>query len=148
RMDREVGRMMALVKELGLDENTIFVFTSDNGPAPQDMGGTDTEFFNSNGPLRDMKGSIYEGGIRVPMIVRWKGKIKASTTSERVTGFEDWMPTLLELAGEKNKTPEHIDGISFAPVLFGKKMKERPFLYREFPDYGGQQAVWIGDWKG
>ncbi len=148
RMDREVGRMMALVKELGLDENTIFIFTSDNGPAPQGLGGSDTRFFNSNGPLRDEKGSLYEGGIRVPLLVRWKSHIEANTVSERVTGFEDWLPTVLELAGAKKKTPKNIDGISFAPVLFGKKLPERPFLYREFPNYGGQQSVRMGDWKG
>jgi arylsulfatase len=95
-----------------------------------------------------MKGSIYEGGIRVPMMVRWKGKIKANSVSERVTGFEDWLPTLLELLGEKQKTPKEIDGISFAPVLLGKKLPERPFLYREFPNYTGQQSIRIGDWKG
>jgi arylsulfatase len=148
RMDRELGRMLELVKDLGLDENTIFVFTSDNGPAPQGMGGSDAEFFDSNGPLRDGKTAIYEGGIRVPLVVRWSGKIKPGTVSEHVTGFEDWMPTLLEMAGEKSKVPSDADGISFAPVLLGKKIKERPFLYREFAGYGGQQSIRIGEWKG
>ncbi|MEO6181663.1 MAG: arylsulfatase [Verrucomicrobiota bacterium] len=146
RMDRELGRMMGLIKELDLDENTIFVFTSDNGPAPQDLGGVDPRFFNSNGPLRDGKGSVYEGGIRVPLVVRWKGKIKAGSTSEHVTGFEDWLPTLLELAQEKTKVAD-IDGISFARVLLGGKLPERPFLYREFPANGGQQSVRVGNWK-
>ncbi len=146
RMDRDLGRMLALIKELDLDENTILVFTSDNGPAPQDVGGVDPRFFDSNGPLRDGKGTVYEGGIRVPLIVRWKGKIKAGTTSKQVTGFEDWMPTLLELAHGKENVGD-IDGISFAPVLLGRKVPERPFLYREFPASGGQQSIRVGNWK-
>ncbi len=123
RMDAEVGRMMALVKELGLDERTIFVFTSDNGglgDTHQGLAGTDAAFFNSCGGLRDGKGSLYEGGIREPGIVRWTGQIKAGGASERVVGFEDWMPTLLEIAGLKDKTPAGIDGISFAPTLLGQ----------------------------
>ncbi len=149
RMDREIGRMMALIRELGLDERTIFVFTSDNGAlngTHQGLAGTDAAFFNSCGGLRDGKGSLYEGGFRVPGIVRWKGKIKPGMVSERVTGFEDWMPTLLDLIGEKAATPK-TDGISFAPTLLGEKQAERPFLYREFPSYGGQQMARIGDWK-
>jgi arylsulfatase A len=139
--------MLALIKELNLDDDTIIIFTSDNGPAPQDMGGTDAKFFNSSGPLRSGKTSIYEGGIREPLVVRWHGKIKAGATSDQVTGFEDWLPTLLELGGGKSSTPTDIDGISFAPVLLGKKITERPFLYREFPAYGGQQAIRVADWK-
>lgn len=148
RMDREIGRMMDLVKELGLDEDTIFVFTSDNGAPSQGLGGVDPNFFDSLKGLRGNKGSVYEGGVRVPCIVRWKGRIKPGTESDRVTGFEDWLPTLIDLAGAKVKTPRNIDGISFAPTLLGKKQQERPFLYREFPSYGGQQSVRIGDWKG
>lgn len=148
RMDREIGKMMALIAEQGLDENTIFVFTSDNGPLYDKLGGTDCEFFNSNGGLRGRKGSLYEGGFRVPGIVRWKGTIKPGQTSDRVTGFEDWMPTLLELANAKGKTPETIDGISFAPTLRGESQPERPFLYREFPNYNGQQCIRLGQWKG
>ncbi len=147
RMDRDVGRMTALVKELGLDEQTIFVFTSDNGPLYNQLGGTDTDFFESAGPLRGRKGSVYEGGIRVPLIVRWKGRIKAGTVSDRVTGFEDWLPTLMELINAKAPVPA-LDGISFAPTLFGKRQAPRPFLYREFPAYGGQQMARVGDWKG
>ena len=151
RMDREIGRMMALIQELGLDENTIFVFTSDNGALAgphEGYAGTDAKFFRSNGVLRSGKGSLYEGGFREPCIVRWSGKIKAGSVNDRVTGFEDWMPTLLELAGAKQTTPKNIDGISFAPTLLGGKQEERPFLYREFPSYGGQQCVRVGDWKG
>ena len=148
RLDREIGRMMDLVKELGLDERTLFVFTSDNGPLYDKLGGTDCDFFQSAGPLNGRKGSLYEGGIREPLIVRWKGRIAAGSTSDRVTGFEDWLPTLLELAAPDSPPPRQIDGISFAQTLFGKKQTPRPFLYREFPGYGGQQSVRLGDWKG
>lgn len=150
RMDREVGRMMDLIEELGLDEQTIFVFTSDNGAlngTHQGLAGTDATFFNSCGGLRDGKGSLHEGGIRVPGIVRWKGKVPAGVVNERVTGFEDWMPTLLELAGSSDVTPKNVDGISFAPTLLGKEQPARAFLYREFPGYGGQQCLRMGDWK-
>jgi arylsulfatase len=150
RMDAEVGRMMALVKELGLDDRTIFVFSSDNGGlngTHQGLSGTDAAFFNSCGGLRDGKGSLYEGGIREPGIVRWTRHIKPGSQSERVVGFEDWMPTLLEVAGAKDKTPAGIDGISFASTLRGEKQPEREFLYREFPAYGGQQCLRMGNWK-
>ena len=79
--------------------------------------------------------------------MRWKGRIEPGSKSDRVTGFEDWLPTLLELIGAKDKTPTNIDGISFAPTLFGKKQEPRPFLYREAPGYGGQQCIRVGDWK-
>ena len=147
RLDREIERMMQTVSELGLDLETIFVFTSDNGPLYDKLGGTDTEFFNSASGLRGRKGSLYEGGVRVPCIVRWKGRVRAGTVSDRVTGFEDWAPTLLELCGNADAIPKEIDGISFAPTLLGKEQPERPFLYREFPAYGGQQSVRAGDWK-
>jgi len=147
RLDREIGRIMQLISELGLDEETIYVFTSDNGPLYDKYGGTDAEFFNSAGGLRGRKGSYYEGGYRVPGIVSWKGHIKAGSESDRVTGFEDWMPTLLELVGSADLIPSGIDGISFAPTLSGKQQAPRPFLYRESPSYGGQQAVRFGDWK-
>ncbi|MBL9180179.1 MAG: arylsulfatase [Verrucomicrobiaceae bacterium] len=150
RMDAEIGRMMALIAELGLDDDTLFVFTSDNGPLSgthEGLAGTDCAFFNSNQGLRDGKGTLYEGGFRAPCVVRWKGKIKAGVTSDRVTGFEDWMPTLAELAGGKDHTPAHTDGISFAPTLLGEKQPAREFLYREFLGYGGQQMLLMGDWK-
>ena len=147
RMDREVGRLIDLVKELALDENTIFIFTSDHGPLYDGVGGTDTDFFNSAAGLRGRKGSYYEGGFREPCLVRWKGKIAPGTATDRVTGFEDWLPTLLDLIGEKKETPGELDGISFAPTLRGKKQKVRPFLYRESPGYGGQQCVRVGNWK-
>jgi arylsulfatase A len=147
RMDREMGRVIDLVKELGLEERTLFVFTSDNGPLYNKLGGTDTDFFNSAAGFRGRKGSFYEGGFRVPCIVRWRGKIPAGATSDRVTGFEDWLPTLLELTGFKEKMPDGLDGISFAPTLLGQKQEPRPFLYRESPGYTGQQCVRAGDWK-
>jgi len=148
RMDRDIGRIMSLVRELGLDEKTIFVFTSDNGPLYNRLGGTDTEFFNSASGLRGRKGALYEGGIRVPLIVRWKGRIAANSVSERVTGFEDWLPTLMELLGETKTVPRDVDGLSFAPTLLGRRQEPRAFLYREFPAYNGWQSVRIGDWKG
>lgn len=145
RLDREVGSLLDVVAELGLDEETIVVFTSDNGPLYDALGGTDTDFFDSARGLRGRKGSLYEGGIRVPTLVRWKGKIKPGTVSERVIGFEDWLPTLFELLGKRLTAPT--DGISFAPTLRGKAQPPRPFLYREFPGYGGQQLARIGEWK-
>ena len=104
-------------------------------------------FFNSAAGLRGGKGAFYEGGFREPSIVRWKRRIAPGTTSRRVTGFEDWLPTLLELAGAKEAMPRDIDGISFAPTLLGRRQPPRPFLYRESPGYGGQQSVRVGDWK-
>ena len=146
RMDRDIGRMVDLVCELGLEEDTIFIFTSDNG-AVYPLSGFDPVYFKSNGSLRDYKGSIYEGGIREPLIIRWKGKVPAGSTSDFVSGFEDWFPTLLELAGSSASVPEHADGISIVPTLLGRTQEQRPFLYREFHGGGGQQAVRVGDWK-
>jgi arylsulfatase A-like enzyme len=147
RMDREVGRFMELIRELGLEENTIFVFTSDNGPTYDRLGGSDSAFFDSAAGLRGLKGSLYEGGIRVPLIVSWSGHIAAGSVQSRVCGFEDWLPTLLELAGAADAAPPGIDGISLVPTLLGRPQEPRPFLYREFPGYGGQQFVRVGDWK-
>lgn len=147
RMDKEIGKMLEILKENKLEDNTIIIFTSDNGPLWDRYGGTDSEFFNSAGGLRGFKGTVYEGGLRVPMIVRWKNHIKPGAISTRTTGFEDWLPTILELVGLTNHCPRDIDGISFAPTLLGKTQPERSFLYREFPGRGGQQAVWVGEWK-
>ncbi len=147
RLDREIGRLLALVDELGLREQTIVVFSSDNGPLWDRYGGTDTEFFNSAAGLRGRKGNYYEGGFRVPCLVRWTGRIAAGATSDRVTGFEDWLPTLLELIGAPERTPAGIDGISFAPTLLGRTQPERPFLYRESQAGGGQQYLRMGKWK-
>ena len=145
RMDREIGKLMDLVKELGMDERTIFVFTSDNGPLYDRLGGTDAEFFQSAGPFRGSKGSFFEGGFRVPCIVRWNGRIGPGSESDHVSGFEDWLPTFLDILGEQ--APAGIDGISLFPTLRGEKQPPRPFLYRESPGYGGQQMAREGDWK-
>ncbi|MFO0864832.1 MAG: arylsulfatase [Gemmataceae bacterium] len=148
RLDQEVGRLMDLLKELGLEENTIFIFTSDNGPLGDAYAGTDAAFFNSNGGLRGFKGSLFEGGFRVPCIVRWKGHVPQGLPLTRVSGFEDWMPTLLEMIGHAKAIPDKIDGISMAPALRGEMQKQRNFLYREFPSYGGQQSIRLGDYVG
>lgn len=147
RLDGYVGRMVDKLNELGIADNTIVVFTSDNGPLYDRLGGTDSEYFQSAAGLRGFKGSVFEGGIRVPMVISWKGRIAAGTESDRVTGFEDWLPTLLELAGQKERIPQDVDGLSFAATLRGERQPEREFLYREFPAYGGQQTVIMGDWK-
>lgn len=146
KLDRNVGNLLNLLDELDLADNTIVVFTSDNGTTH--LGDeVDYEFFNSVGELRGLKGSLYEGGVRVPTIVRWPGKVEAGSTSDFVSGFEDWVPTLLALTGTPNAAPENIDGISLAPTLLGKPQEPRPYLYREFPSYGGQQTIRVGDWK-
>ena len=147
RMDRYVGRILNLLKELELEENTIVVFTSDNGTTHLKQE-VDYDFFESVKPLRGLKGSLYEGGIRVPLIVRWPGKVEAGSTNSFMTGLEDWLPTLLAMTGLEEKTPDDIDGISIAATLSAHRQARRPFLYREFSGYGGQQAVWMGKWKG
>lgn len=148
RLDREVGKLLALVRELGLEDDTIVIFTSDNGPLDNRYAGTDSLFFFSTAGLRGFKGSLFEGGIRVPLLISWKGRIAPGSVSDRVTGFEDWLPTLLTLVSGEQAIPPDLDGISFAPTLLGKKQDARPFLYREFPSYGGQQSVRVGDWVG
>ncbi|MCA9187557.1 MAG: arylsulfatase [Pirellulaceae bacterium] len=155
-LDRHVGELMNLLHELGLDENTIVVFTSDNGTTHLDKE-VDAEFFESVGELRGLKGSIYEGGIRVPAIVRYPQHVAAGAESNYLCGFEDWMPTLVELtevanadssdAPQSSPLPDNIDGQSFAPTLLGQQQAPRSFLYREFNGYGGQQAIWQGPWK-
>ncbi len=146
RLDKYVGEVLDLLQELGLAKNTIVIFASDNGPTHLHAE-IDVDFFKSAAGFRGLKGDLYEGGIRIPQIVRWSGKIPAGSTTDHVTGFEDWAPTLLELIG--GKAPTGIDGVSFASTLLGKQQAPRPALYREFPGYGGQQAVWLdGRWKG
>lgn len=146
-MDRDIGLIMDRINKLGLDDNTLIVFTSDNGPTFNRLGGSDSEYFESNKPFSGLKGDILEGGIRVPMVARWPGKIKAGSVSDHVAAFWDVMPTLAEIAG--TKAPAKIDGISFLPTLLGKSnQKKHDYLYWEFPSYGGQQAVRMGKWKG
>jgi arylsulfatase A-like enzyme len=146
-LDAQVGRVLEKLAALGLDERTIVFFTSDNGPHRE--GGADPEFFHSSGPLRGFKRALYEGGIRVPMIVRYPGKI-APGTSDQVWAFWDVLPTLAELAGAK--APEGLDGISMVPALLGERAAGRaqvdhPYLYWEFPERGFAQAVRMGRWK-
>jgi arylsulfatase A-like enzyme len=142
RMDRDIGRILALLRELDLERNTIVFFSSDNGPTFN--GGTDSAFFDSNGPLRGLKCSVYEGGIRVPFIVRWPGRIEAGTTSDHVSAFWDMLPTIAELVGFE--TPAGLDGLSIAPTLLGdpEAQREHDYLYWE---YHGSQALRLGRWK-
>lgn len=145
RMDKQIGLILNELKQIGLDENTIVMFSSDNGPAGG--SGLDARFFNSSGGLRGMKGQVYEGGIREPFIVRWPGKIKPNTVTDHVSTQYDLMATLAEIIGRK---PVETDGISFLPTLLGqeKKQRQHAWLYWEFSSGGGQYAVRIGDWKG
>jgi arylsulfatase len=147
-LDFQLGDLIKNLKELGIYDNTIIFFTSDNGPTY--AGGVDFDFFESSKPFQDgygrTKGFTYEGGIRIPMIVSWPGHIKPGTQTGHISAFYDIMPTLCDIA--QVDPPKDIDGISFEPVLLGEKQKEHRFLYWEFPSYQGQQAVRLGKWKG
>lgn len=145
-MDKQIGTILNLLKELNLDENTIIMFSSDNG-ATFDVGGVDTEFFNSVGNLRGRKQDLYEGGIRVPFIARWRGKIPAGQVTNHISVQYDLMATLADLLDLK--TP-YTEGVSYLPTLLGKsnEQKKRPYIYFEFPEKSGQIAVRMGDWKG
>jgi len=146
RLDRDVGRLVKLLEELEIDGNTIVFFTSDNGPEPP-VHGFDPEFFRSSGPLRGMKTQLYEGGIRVPLIVRWPGKVKEGTVSRHVSANWDFFPTALEIAGAP--VPGGIDGISYLPTLLGEEQKKHEYLYWEFERRRlTHQAIRYGDWKG
>jgi len=146
RLDRTVGRILDLLRELGIDDDTIVIFSSDNGPTHEGVGGSDSVFFLSAGRLRGFKGSLFEGGVRVPMLVRWPGRTMPGRTTDLISGFQDVLPTLCDVAG--TKAPKDIDGISMLPTILGKgDQKKHDFLYWEFPGYGGQQAVRMGDWK-
>ncbi|MHC4809564.1 MAG: arylsulfatase [Planctomycetota bacterium] len=149
RMDRDIGRLMRRLDEHGLSDRTIVVFTSDNGPT-FDVGGADSDFFDSAEGRSGRKGSVSEGGLRVPLIVRWPGRIPAGTSSDAVTAFRDWMPTLCDLAGVPGPDlPPDVGGLSLRPVLLAEgELSPRPFLAWEFPGYGAQQAVRMGRWKG
>ncbi len=146
-LDEQVGALVQQLKEQGMYENTLIIFTSDNGPTFN--GGTDSPWFNSAGKFREErgygKGFLYEGGIRVPMIASWPAEIKAGTQSDHVSVFYDVMPTLAEIA--EVEAPFDSDGISFLPALKNEKQQEHAFLYWEFPSYGGQMAVRMGNWK-
>ncbi len=143
-LDDQVGEILAKLKELGIDDNTIVIFTSDNGPHVE--GGADPDYFNSNGPFKGYKRDLYEGGIRMPMFVRWPGKIDAGSKTDHISAFWDFLPTVTDLIGAEN--PENIDGISYLPTLLGKEnQKEHDYMYWEFHEKNGRLAVRQGDWK-
>jgi len=143
RLDGDIGRIFAKLRERGIDKNTLVIFTSDNGPHKE--GGIKPDFFDSNGPLKGIKRDLYEGGIRVPMIARWPGKIQAGSTSDHVSAFWDVLPTLAEAAGVE--APEGIDGISMLGGLLGRRQRRHRFLYWEFHEGNSKQAIRLGKWK-
>lgn len=144
RLDLYVGQVLAQLKQEGLDENTLVIFSSDNGPHKE--GGADPMFFNSGGGFRGVKRDLYEGGIREPFIARWTKVIKANSQTNHIGAFWDILPTFAELAHAKQ--PKNIDGISFLPVLKGKNgQKQHEYLYWEFHENGGVQAIRQGNWK-
>lgn len=142
RMDRDIGHILKLLEELGIDENTIILFSSDNGAS--DEGGQCLEFFNSTGSLRGKKGDLYEGGINSPFIARWKGKIEAGSESCLISAFSDFLPTACDVSGVD--IPENIDGLSMIPTLLGKEsqQKQHKYLYWEWRTL---QAIRVGKWK-
>jgi arylsulfatase A len=142
RMDREIGSILDLLEELGLTEDTLVLFTSDNGPTFN--GGTDSEFFESAGGLRGLKTQLYEGGIRVPLVAMWPGRIPAGSVSELPSAFWDFLPTFAELTGQT--PPVSTDGVSLLPTLEGRSQDQtdREYLYWEFQ---GRQAVRMDRWK-
>jgi arylsulfatase A-like enzyme len=143
-LDKQVGRVMDMLEELGLEKNTIVMFSSDNGPT-FDVGGVDAKFFNSSGGLRGLKQDLYEGGIREPFIVKWPGKVKAGSVSDHISVQYDLLATLADITKQEVRGT---DGISFLPALTGQKQKLHEYLYFEFPEKSGQVAIRIGKWKG
>ena len=143
-LDRQVGELREKIEQLGLADNTLIIFTSDNGP--HEEGGADPEFFNSNGPLRGVKRDLYEGGIRVPMIAWGPGLINSGST-DHISAFWDVLPTVAELIDVP--APADIDGVSFLPTLRGNPnaQHQHEYLYWEFHEQGGRQAIRRGDWK-
>lgn len=144
-LDNQVGEIVEKVKELGIEKNTIIVFTSDNGPHRE--GGANPKYFNSNGQFRGFKRDLYEGGIRVPMLVSWPSVIAPKSKTNHVSAFWDVFPTLTDIIGAK--TPNNLDGISFLPTLIGNndEQNQHEYLYWEFHEKGGRQAVRMGNWK-
>ena len=142
RIDRYVGEIVKVIGELGLSGNTIIMFSSDNGPHLE--GGADPVFFNSNGGLRGFKRDLYEGGIRVPFIVKWPGTIEPGRVSEHPSAFWDLVPTLADVTGFEY---EGSDGISFLPELLNQEQPKHPYLYWEFHEMGGKQAILRDQWK-
>jgi arylsulfatase A-like enzyme len=143
-IDGDVGKVLAKLKELGLDEDTLVIFASDNGPHKE--GGHNPDFFDSNGELRGIKRDLYDGGVRVPFIARWPGKIEAGSNSGHVSAFWDMLPTFCELAGVEAMS-DH-DGVSMVPTLLGKGVQvEHDYLYWWFGEQGGREAVLKDGWK-
>jgi arylsulfatase A-like enzyme len=144
-LDNEVGMILAKLKEQGMEENTIVMFSSDNGPHQE--GGHKSDFFDSNGSLKGIKRDLTDGGIRVPFLVRWPGKVKAGSVSEHVSGFQDLLPTVAELTGVKVES--ETDGLSLVPTLLGNpsEQKQHPFLFWNFDEQGGKRAVLQWPWK-
>lgn len=143
-LDRQVGEICAELDRLGISDNTVVIFTSDNGPHRE--AGADPSFFDSNGPFRGIKRDLYEGGIRVPFIVRWPGTVEPGSVSEHISAFWDFLPTVADIL-EVDK-PVTTDGISYLPVLTGVgEQEEHDYLYWEFHELGGRQAIRKGDWK-
>lgn len=145
RMDRDLGKLFALLKKRGIDDDTIVFFTSDNGPHRE--GGNNPDFADSNGNLRGIKRALYEGGIRVPMIVRWPGRIRAGAVSDHPWVFYDVMPTLAELGGATQHLPKDVDGLSVVPALFEKPCKKHDYFYWVFFEQGSRRALLMGDYK-
>lgn len=144
RLDKYVGALMAELKKLKLDRNTIVIFTNDNGPHRE--GGANPDYFQNYGPLKGIKRDVYEGGIRVPMVAWCPNKIKAGTKTDHISAFWDVMPTLAELAGIA--LPVLCDGISFLPTLLSKEgQKQHEYLYWEFHEQNGREALCCGNWK-
>lgn len=143
KMDEGVGKILDLLEELDIDDNTLVLLTSDNGPHKE--GGHKPDFFNSNGGLRGYKRDLYDGGIRAALLARWPGKIKAGSVSKHVSAHWDMLPTFCELAGVN--APDDIDGISMVAELTGKEQRPHEYLYWEFYERGGKRAARFGDWK-
>lgn len=153
-LDEHVGTILERLDKLGLTENTLVIFTSDNGttlPAKDpkfNVGGVDAKFFNSTAGLRDWKGSVYEGGIRIPCVVKWPGKIQPGTTTDALTYFPDWFPTLAKVAGANLDKIDGLDGVDLNSLLRGNEMaKRKELMIWDFAGYGGQIAIRDGKWK-
>jgi len=146
-LDEQVGELISKLKELGIYKNTVILFTSDNGASY--AGGAEPDWFNSGGLFNSEygrgKGFLYEGGIRIPLIASWPGQIEPNSETNHISAFWDLLPTICEIS--KVTLPSNIDGTSFLPSLVGEVQEQPEYLYFEFPEYGGQQAVRLGNMK-
>jgi arylsulfatase A len=144
KMDDDVGRLIKTLQKLGMDDDTLIMLSSDNGPHLE--GGHDPKFWDSNGPFQGHKRSLYDGGIRVPLLARWPGKIQEGSVNEHISAHWDLLPTLCDLAGVA--IPQGVDGLSMVPALTGRGSQERhEYLYWEFYEAGGKRALRMGQWK-